>query len=122
MIIDACLAAALVPVIGGPYKLSDAREAFRHFASGNHKGKGGHPITDTFEIDAERTPDYDCFRSGRISMRRSLLAAAVILLTFTPLAAVDAIGTIRRIDIEKGWLFMNAGGQDRAVRVFEELK
>jgi NADPH:quinone reductase-like Zn-dependent oxidoreductase len=29
----------LVPVIDGPYKLSDAREAFRHFGAGNHKGK-----------------------------------------------------------------------------------
>ena len=55
-------------------------------------------------------------------MRRSLLTAAVILLTFTPLAAVDAIGTIRRIDVKKGWLFMNAGGQDRAVRLDKEVK
>jgi NADPH:quinone reductase-like Zn-dependent oxidoreductase len=29
----------LVPVIDGPYKLSDAREAFRNFGAGNHKGK-----------------------------------------------------------------------------------
>jgi len=29
----------LVPVIDGPYKLRDARDAFRHFAAGNHKGK-----------------------------------------------------------------------------------
>ena len=55
-------------------------------------------------------------------MRRSFLTAAVILLTFTPLAAVDAIGTIRRIDVKKGWLFMNAGGQDRAVRLDKEVK
>jgi NADPH:quinone reductase-like Zn-dependent oxidoreductase len=32
-------AGQLVPVIDGPYKLSDAREAFRHFGAGNHKGK-----------------------------------------------------------------------------------
>jgi NADPH:quinone reductase-like Zn-dependent oxidoreductase len=32
-------AGQLVPVIDGPYKLYDARDAFRHFAAGNHKGK-----------------------------------------------------------------------------------
>jgi len=32
-------AGRLVPVIDGPYKLSEAREAFRHFGAGNHKGK-----------------------------------------------------------------------------------
>jgi NADPH:quinone reductase-like Zn-dependent oxidoreductase len=29
----------LVPVIDGPYKLADGREAFRHFGAGRHKGK-----------------------------------------------------------------------------------
>lgn len=29
----------LVPVIDGPYRLTDAREAFRHFGAANHKGK-----------------------------------------------------------------------------------
>jgi NADPH:quinone reductase-like Zn-dependent oxidoreductase len=29
----------LVPVIDGPYQLSDARAAFRHFGAANHKGK-----------------------------------------------------------------------------------
>jgi NADPH:quinone reductase-like Zn-dependent oxidoreductase len=28
-----------MPVIDGPYKLSDAREAFRHFGAANHQGK-----------------------------------------------------------------------------------
>ena len=32
-------AGQLVPVIDGFYKLSDAREAFRHFGAANHKGK-----------------------------------------------------------------------------------
>ena len=32
-------AGQLVPVIDGPYKLSDARDAFRHFAAAKHKGK-----------------------------------------------------------------------------------
>jgi len=32
-------AGQLVPVIDGPYDLSDAREAFRHFGAGSHKGK-----------------------------------------------------------------------------------
>jgi NADPH:quinone reductase-like Zn-dependent oxidoreductase len=32
-------AGRLVPVIDGPYKLSDAREAFRRFGAGNHQGK-----------------------------------------------------------------------------------
>jgi NADPH:quinone reductase-like Zn-dependent oxidoreductase len=44
-------AGGLVPVIDGPYKLSDAREAFRRFGAGNHKGK----IVFTMEI-ADREP------------------------------------------------------------------
>ena len=32
-------AGQLVPVVDGPYPLSEAREAFRRFAAGNHKGK-----------------------------------------------------------------------------------
>lgn len=32
-------AGQLMPVIDGPYKLSDAREAFRHFGAANHQGK-----------------------------------------------------------------------------------
>jgi NADPH:quinone reductase-like Zn-dependent oxidoreductase len=32
-------AGKLVPIIDGPYALCDAREAFRHFAAANHKGK-----------------------------------------------------------------------------------
>jgi hypothetical protein len=31
-------AGQLIPVIDGPYKLSEAREAFRHFGTGTHKG------------------------------------------------------------------------------------
>ena len=32
-------AGQLVPVIDGPYKLSEAREAFRRFGAGAHNGK-----------------------------------------------------------------------------------
>ena len=32
-------AGQLIPVIDGPYKLSEAREALRHFGAGTHKGK-----------------------------------------------------------------------------------
>jgi NADPH:quinone reductase-like Zn-dependent oxidoreductase len=32
-------AGKLVPVIDGPYKLADVPEAFRHFGTGDHKGK-----------------------------------------------------------------------------------
>jgi NADPH:quinone reductase-like Zn-dependent oxidoreductase len=32
-------AGQLIPVIDGPYKLSEAREAFRHFGAGTYKGK-----------------------------------------------------------------------------------
>ena len=32
-------AGELVPVIDGPYPLSEAREAFRHFGAGHHRGK-----------------------------------------------------------------------------------
>ena len=36
---ERCEAGQLVPVIDGPYKLADAREAFRYFGAGNQKGK-----------------------------------------------------------------------------------
>jgi hypothetical protein len=55
-------------------------------------------------------------------MRRSLLTAAVMLLTLAPVGAVDAIGTIQRIDIERRVLFMHAGGQDRAVRLDSDVR
>jgi NADPH:quinone reductase-like Zn-dependent oxidoreductase len=32
-------AGQLVPVIDGPYTLSEAREALRHFGEGAHRGK-----------------------------------------------------------------------------------
>jgi NADPH:quinone reductase-like Zn-dependent oxidoreductase len=32
-------AGKLTPVIDGPYKLADVPEAFRHFGTGDHKGK-----------------------------------------------------------------------------------
>jgi NADPH:quinone reductase-like Zn-dependent oxidoreductase len=32
-------AGQLIPVIDGLYKLSEARDAFRHFGAGAHKGK-----------------------------------------------------------------------------------
>ena len=32
-------AGQLVPAIDGPFRLSEAREAFRHFGAGHHKGK-----------------------------------------------------------------------------------
>jgi NADPH:quinone reductase-like Zn-dependent oxidoreductase len=32
-------AGQLVPVIDGPYRLSEGRDAFRHFGAGHHKGK-----------------------------------------------------------------------------------
>ncbi len=36
---EAFEAGRLVPVIDGPYALSDAVDALRHFGSGNHQGK-----------------------------------------------------------------------------------
>jgi NADPH:quinone reductase-like Zn-dependent oxidoreductase len=36
---DCFEAGHLVPVIDGPYKLSDWQDAFRHFSTANHKGK-----------------------------------------------------------------------------------
>jgi len=32
-------AGKFVPVIDGPYRFSESREAFRHFAAAKHKGK-----------------------------------------------------------------------------------
>ena len=66
-------------------------------------------------------------------MRRSLLTAAVVLLAFTPVAAVDAIGTILRIDVERCTstgtlpvrrcvLSIRAGGQNRQVRIEKDVR
>ena len=49
-------AGQLVPVIDGLYKLSDAREAFRHFGAGNHKGKI------VFNVYAEQEPSMSVQR------------------------------------------------------------
>ena len=36
---ELCEAGKVMPVIDGPYKLSEVPEAFRRFGAGRHKGK-----------------------------------------------------------------------------------
>jgi hypothetical protein len=56
-------------------------------------------------------------------MRRALLFATAALMIFVGGApAFDAVGTIKKVDTEKGVLYINANGQDRTVRIDKDVK
>lgn len=56
-------------------------------------------------------------------MKRVLLFAAVALvLTAGAAAAFDAVGTIKKVDAEKGVLYIHANGQDRTVKLDKDVK
>lgn len=55
-------------------------------------------------------------------MFRVFLTAVVVLLSMMPLAAVDAIGTFKSLDVRTGRLFMHAGGLDRSVRLSKDVE
>jgi hypothetical protein len=48
--------------------------------------------------------------------------AALALLSVAPLLGFDAVGTLKKVDTEKGVLHVNAGGQDRTVRIDKDVK
>jgi NADPH:quinone reductase-like Zn-dependent oxidoreductase len=53
-------AGKVVPVIDGPYKLSEVPKAFRHFGEGRHKGK----VVITVESFDPATPDSFLMRGA----------------------------------------------------------
>ena len=55
-------------------------------------------------------------------MRREILTAAFALALSAPLAAFDAVGTLHKVDAEKGVLSLHANGQDRTVRLDKDVK
>src|SRR5947209_18380333 len=56
-------------------------------------------------------------------MRRLIrIAAFALLLSATPVLAFDAVGTLKKVDTEKGVLYIHANGQDRTVRIDKDVK
>jgi hypothetical protein len=56
-------------------------------------------------------------------MRRVLLGGVLALALFAgSLPAFDAVGTVKKVDADKGVLFIHANGQDRTVRVAKDAK
>jgi hypothetical protein len=55
-------------------------------------------------------------------MRHASLVAAVALLLVNSAPAFDAVGTIKKVDTDKGVLFIHANGQDRTVKIDKEVK
>ena len=56
-------------------------------------------------------------------MKQFILALPVSLLVIVnSLSAFDAAGTIKKVDSEKGVLHINAGGQDRVVKIDKDVK
>src|SRR5262245_48090232 len=55
-------------------------------------------------------------------MRRILLAAIGLVLFAGGLLAFEVTGTIKKVDAEKSVLYVDAGGQDRTVKVADDAK
>lgn len=56
-------------------------------------------------------------------MRRLFLTAGFGLVLFvTTLSAFEAVGTIKKVDVEKNLLYINANGQDRTVKIATDVK
>jgi hypothetical protein len=56
-------------------------------------------------------------------MRRMFpIAALALTLCAGSLLAFDAPGVIKKVDVEKGLLFVHAGGQDRTVKIDKDVK
>ena len=55
-------------------------------------------------------------------MRHLLLTTAFALVLSVPLTAFDAVGTLQKVDAEKGVLSLHANGQDRTVRLDKDVK
>jgi hypothetical protein len=50
-------------------------------------------------------------------MKRVLITVALVLLTASALPAFEVVGTIRKVDVEGGVLFIYTAGEDRSVRL-----
>jgi hypothetical protein len=55
-------------------------------------------------------------------MRRILTPVAFVLATTVALSAIDAVGTIQKIDVENGVLVIHTAGQDRSVKLDSKVK
>jgi hypothetical protein len=56
-------------------------------------------------------------------MRRFVIGVAFgLVLSAGSLLAFDAVGTIQKVDADKGVLFIHANGQDRTVKVAKDAK
>lgn len=55
-------------------------------------------------------------------MRRILTTVAFVLTTVVAVPAIDAVGTIRRIDAENGVLFIHTAGQERSIKLDSNVK
>ena len=56
-------------------------------------------------------------------MKHKLIGAALGLLILTGgLLAFDAVGTLQKVDPDKGILYVHANGQDRTVKVAKDAK
>ncbi|HEX3151799.1 MAG TPA: hypothetical protein VHR66_27250 [Gemmataceae bacterium] len=53
---------------------------------------------------------------------RHVLAATIALILIAPLAAFDAVGTVKKVDAEKSVLYVFANGQDRTVPIDKDAK
>ena len=55
-------------------------------------------------------------------MRRMFLTTVCAVILSAPAAAFDAIGTLRKVDVEKRVLSLHANGQDRTVRLDKDVQ
>jgi len=56
-------------------------------------------------------------------MHRSLFLALIGLVVLAgPASAFNAVGTLQKVDVEKGIIYLNANGQDRMVRAARDIK
>jgi hypothetical protein len=55
-------------------------------------------------------------------LHRFLTATAGVLVLAVAATAFEAVGTIRKVDADKGVLYVHAGGQDRTVKVAKDVK
>ncbi len=55
-------------------------------------------------------------------LRRTVAGLLTLLLVAGSLLAFDAVGTIKKVDADKGTLYLHANGQDRTVKVARDVK
>jgi hypothetical protein len=55
-------------------------------------------------------------------LNRFLAAAAGVVVVAGAVTAFEAVGTIQKVDADKGVLYVHAGGQDRIVKITKDIK